>query len=47
MSNIPIEEEIPQFVQEKDRYIEIYKITNTETGKNIYWSNSISYAKSR
>jgi hypothetical protein len=42
MSNIPIEEEIPQFVQEKDRYIEIYKITNTETGK-IYIGQAVSH----
>jgi hypothetical protein len=42
-----IEDKVPRFVEENERYIEIYKITNTETGKNIYWSNSISYAKSR
>lgn len=42
MSNIPSENEIPQFVEEKDRYIEIYKITNTETGK-LYIGQAVSH----
>ena len=30
MSQLPREQDVPQFVDEKDRYIEIYKITNLQ-----------------
>jgi hypothetical protein len=42
MPNLPIEEEVPQFVEEKDRYIELYKITNIETGK-LYIGQAVSH----
>jgi len=42
MSQIPSEDEIPKFVEKKDRYIEIYKITNTETGK-LYIGQTVSH----
>jgi hypothetical protein len=42
MSQLPKEEDIPQFVNEKDRYIEIYKITNSSTGK-LYIGQTVSH----
>lgn len=42
MPSLPIEEEIPQFVEEKNRYIEIYKITNIITGK-LYIGQTVSH----
>lgn len=42
MPIIPKEEDIPQFVEQKDRYIEIYKITNLETGK-LYIGQTVSH----
>ena len=42
MPSLPIEEEIPQFVEEKDRYIEIYKITNIITRK-LYIGQTVSH----
>lgn len=42
MSQLPREEDVPQFVEEKDRYIEIYKITNIQTGK-LYIGQTVSH----
>lgn len=42
MSQLPREEDIPQFVDENDRYIEIYKITNSITGK-LYIGQTVSH----
>lgn len=42
MSQLPREQDVPQFVDEKDRYIEIYKITNSITGK-LYIGQTVSH----
>ena len=39
---IPKEHEIPRFVEEQERYVEIYKITNTENNK-IYVGQTVSH----
>jgi hypothetical protein len=39
---LPKEEDVPQFIDEKDRYIEIYKITNSSTGK-LYIGQTVSH----
>jgi hypothetical protein len=41
-NQIPIESEVPQFIEEKERYIEIYKITNIITDK-IYIGQAVSH----
>jgi hypothetical protein len=42
MSLLPKDEDVPQFIDEKDRYIEIYKITNSCTGK-LYIGQTVSH----
>jgi len=42
MTQLPREQDVPQFVEEKDRYIEIYKITNSCSGK-LYIGQTVSH----
>ena len=41
-SYLPKENEIPRFVEEEERYVEIYKITNIENNK-IYVGQTVSH----